>query len=92
MVVGVASAPGTLLGDGTLALGVPRLRGDKLSGRAGRCFVRSVHRFRGGMLIFMQHTGVAKRLFMEVRPPAVAAVGDRRQERIASLPRREWGF
>jgi hypothetical protein len=43
---------------------------------AGRCLLRSVRIFRGGMLIFMEHTGVAKRLSMEVRPPAVDAGHD----------------
>jgi hypothetical protein len=32
--------------------------------------------FRGGMLIFMKHTSVAKRLSIEVRPPAVDAGRD----------------
>ncbi len=40
----------------------------------------------------MQHTGVVKRLFMEVRPPAVAAVRNGQQERMAPTPRMEWGF
>jgi hypothetical protein len=44
------------------------------------------------MLIFMQHTGLAKRLFMEVRPLAVAAVRDSYQLRMAPIPRMEWGF
>jgi hypothetical protein len=47
--------------------------------------------FGCGMLIFMQHTGAVKRLFMEVRPPA-AAVGDTQQQRIAPIPRIEWDF
>jgi hypothetical protein len=42
------------------------------------------------MLIFMQHTGVGERLFMEVRPPVVAVVGDSQQQRIAPIPRMQW--
>jgi hypothetical protein len=45
--------------------------------------VRRVRIFRGAMLIFMQHRGVVRRLFMEVRPPALATVGDSHQRRIA---------
>jgi hypothetical protein len=33
---------------------------------------RDVPIFRGGMLICMQHFGIVKRLFMEVRPPVLA--------------------
>jgi hypothetical protein len=42
------------------------------------------------MLIFMQHTGVAERLSIEVRPPA--AVRNSHQQRMAPIPRMEWGF
>jgi hypothetical protein len=44
------------------------------------------------MLIFVQHIGFVKRLFMEVRPPAVAAVRDSQQQRIGPIPRMQWGF
>jgi hypothetical protein len=43
------------------------------------------------MLIFMQHTGIVKRLFMEVRP-AAAAAGDGHQQGTAPFPRMEWEF
>ena len=39
------------------------------------------------MLVFMKHTGVARRLFIEVPPPAVAAAGESRQQRITQIPR-----
>jgi hypothetical protein len=53
----------------------PAVARDKLPA-AERCLLRSVHISRG-MLIFMQHTGVVKRLFVEVRPQAAA--GDSHQ-------------
>jgi hypothetical protein len=69
----------------------PPARGQAFA-RAGGCLLRSVRIFRGRMLIFMQHTCLAKRLFMEVRPLAVAAVRDSQQQRMAPIPRMEWGF
>jgi hypothetical protein len=39
-------------------------------------FVARFAIFPGGMLIVMQHTGIPKHLFMEVRPPAVDAGHD----------------
>jgi hypothetical protein len=49
--------------------------------------------FPGGMLIFVQQTGVVKRLFIGVRLPAVAAAaGDNHQQRITQILPREWGF
>jgi hypothetical protein len=80
------SPPGALLGGGAVASRAPCLRGDKLSSMVWRCLLRGVHIFRGGMLVFMQHTGVVERLFMGMRPPAVAAVRDSQQQRMAPIP------
>jgi hypothetical protein len=55
------------------------LRGDKLSSTAGRHLLRSVRIFRGGMLLFYATYRLREASFMEMRPPAVAAVRDSQQ-------------